>query len=130
MAGTALAPWEEWLAKLLHPVYVAFRRRIFKAQREKALSESKNWPKVRGVIHQIEFDSSLPREGLRYSYECDNGYYSGLYWRWFELDKPHAVKIGDHIILRYNPEKPEDSVFVDFEAGNSLVSSAFSVAEL
>jgi len=26
VAGTALLPWEEWLARLLHPVIVAIRR--------------------------------------------------------------------------------------------------------
>ena len=130
MAGTALLPWEEWLAKLLHPLHVALRRKIFKRQREKELSNSNSWPKVEGVIHRIEFDSSLPREGLLYAYECKDGYYSGLYWRWFELDKPRAVKIGDRIILRYNPDKLEDSVFLDFQGANSPVFSVFSVPEL
>jgi hypothetical protein len=130
VAGTALLPWEEWLAKLLHPLYVVLRWKLSERRRKKDLSKSKTWPNLDGVIHQIEFDSSLPSEGLRYAYECEKGYYSGPHWRWFERDKPRAVKIGDRIILRYSPEKPEDSVFVDFQGANSSVFSVFYVPEL
>ena len=130
MAGTALLPWEEWLAKLVHPLYVSIRRRSFEKQRREHLLKSTSWPRVEGTIHQIEWDSSLPREGLRYAHECEKGYYSGLHWRWYDCDNPRVVKVGDRILLRYNPDQPEDSVFLDFQETNSPVFSVFSVPEL
>jgi hypothetical protein len=125
----AFLPWEEWLAKLLHPLYVRFRREMFERQREKDLSRSTSWPKVEGVIRQIEWDTSLPREGVRYSYNSDKGYYSGLYWRWLERDKPRNARIDDHILLSYNPDNPEDSVFLDFQEANSPMDSVSSVVK-
>ena len=78
MAGTALLPWEQWLAKLLHPPYVAVRRWMLKKGREENLVRSQQWPQIEGKVHEIQWDSSLPREGLLYSYSCAAGYYSGF----------------------------------------------------
>jgi hypothetical protein len=115
MAGTALLPWERWLAKLLHPLYVAVRRWMFKKGRREDLVRSQRWPEIEGNIHEIQWDSSLPREGLLYAYSCEAGYYSGFYWHWFERTNISEVKVGDRINLRYNPENAEESVFIGFQ---------------
>ena len=112
MAGTALLPWEKWLAQLLHPIYVAIRRSLQKRQRRKELSESEDWPEVEGTVHSKNWDGSLPREELQYSYSTPEGYYSGSHWLWFERSHPYEVTTGARIVLRYRPGCPETSVFV------------------
>jgi len=114
MAGTALAPWEQWLARILHPLYVAIRRWLHQRQRQRSLNESIGWLETSGTIHSIRWDSSLPREELQYSYSTGQGYYSGTHWLWFERSEPHEVKVGDRITLRYRPNDPETSVFLKF----------------
>ena len=114
MAGTALLPWEEWLARLLHPLYVAVRRRLYKRQRRRDLHESEGWPEAKGEVHSKTWDSSLPREELLYSYSTSQGYYSGTHWVWFERSEPHEVKVGDRIVVRYMPDDPQRSVFLRF----------------
>jgi hypothetical protein len=114
MAGTALLPWEEWLARLLHPLYVAIRRTLHKRERRHDLHESEGWPQAEGAIHSKKWDSSLPREELLYSYSTAQGYYSGTHWLWFERSEPHEVKVCDRIILRYMPDDPQRSVFLRF----------------
>ena len=114
MAGTALLPWEKWIAQLLHPIYAAIRRSMHKRRRRQELDESEGWPEVEGTVHSKKWDSSVPREELQYSYSTQQGYYSGGYWVWFETSEPHEVKIGDRIVLRYKPDCPEKSVFARF----------------
>ena len=114
MAGTALLPWEQWLARLLHPVYVAIRRSLYKSQRHQDLHESEGWPEAEGTVVSKKWDSSLPREELLFSYSTSQGYYSGSYWTWFERSEPREVKVGDRIVLRYRPDDPERSVFLKF----------------
>jgi hypothetical protein len=114
MAGTAFLPWEEWLARLLHPVYVAIRRALHRKQRSQDLHESEGWPEAEGTIHSKKWDSSLPREELVYSYSTNGGYYSGSHWVWFERSEAHEVKVGDRMVLRYRPGKPDESVFLRF----------------
>ena len=113
MAG-AFLPWERWLAQVLHPIYVAVRRLIQKRQRSNELHESEGWPEIEGTVQSKKWDSSLPREGLQYSYSTPHGYYSGNYWLWFERSAPHEVRVGDRILLRYKPDNPENSVFLRF----------------
>ena len=122
MAGIAFLPWEEWLARLLHPVYVALRKRMYSSERRRDLARSQGWPESEGTIHQILMDTSLPREGLLYSFSCGMGYYSGSYWRWLKRSEAREVKTGDHILLRYNSENPDDSVFVRFQESDSSVA--------
>jgi len=114
MAGTALLPWEQWLAKLLHPLYVAIRKSMYKRRRRHELSESEGWPEVDGTIVSKTWDSSLPREELLFSYSTPQGYYSGSHWMWFERSEPHEVNVGDRIILRYRQDDPERFVFLKF----------------
>jgi hypothetical protein len=127
VAGLALLPWEKWLVKLLHPLYVAIRRRISERERKRDLVRSTLWPRVEGTVHQIKWDSSLPREGLQYAYDSGKGYYSGLFWRWFERDKARQIKVGDRVLLGYNPENPDDSVLVEFQETESTVKAPSSV---
>jgi hypothetical protein len=114
MAGTALLPWEQWLARLLHPLYVALRRSLYKRQRRRDLDESESWPEADGTIHSKKWDSSLPREELLYSYSTPEGYFSGSHWLWFERSGAREVKIGDRIVLRYRQDDPERNVFLRF----------------
>jgi hypothetical protein len=97
---------------LLHPLYVAIRRQLFQAERLRSLARSERWPQTDGSIFSINWDSSLPREELLYSYSSERGYYSGSHWRWFDSANAHEVRVGDRITLRYDPDNPEKSVFL------------------
>ena len=110
MAGTALLPWEKWLARLVHPL----RRSMYIRQRNRDWVESEGWPEAEGTIQSKRWDSSLPREELLYSYSTPQGYYSGSHWLWFERSEPREVKIGDRIALRYSPSDPGRTVFLKF----------------
>lgn len=114
MAGSAFLPWEQWIAQLLHPVYVAIRRSLAKKGRRHDLDESRNWPEAKGTIHSKKWDSSLPREELLYSFSTPQGYFSGSSWLWFERSELREVKVGDRVALRYDPDCPEKSILVRF----------------
>lgn len=114
MAGTALLPWEKWLAQLLHPVIVAIRRSSYERQRRRDLARSGNWPKVEGTIHEVKSDFSHPRERIDYFYSTDRGYYSGSFWHWFDRANPRQVLVKDRIVLRYDPTDHEHSIFLQF----------------
>ncbi len=114
MAGTAFLPWEEWLARLLDPLYVRIRRWSFDRKRQRLLFQSDTWPQVRGTISSVQWDSSLPREGLWYSYNPPEGYYSGFCWRWFDSAVPMHVRAGDQMLLHYNPSNPNESIVVEY----------------
>ena len=62
----------------------------------------------------ISWDSSFPREEIRYYYCAEGEYYSGSCWRWFDSSNAREVKVGDRIVLRYSPEDAEKSVFLKF----------------
>jgi hypothetical protein len=112
--AAAFLPWEKWLAQLLHPLYVALKRSLYKRQRRRDLDESEGWPEAEGTIHSKKWDSSLPREELLYSYSTPEGYFSGGHWLWFERSDAREVKIGDRIVLRYRRGGPEENVFLKF----------------
>jgi hypothetical protein len=114
MAGTALLPWEKWLAQLLQPLYVAIRRWLHNRERRKSLTEAQAWPRARGTVASKKWDSSLPREEITYSYTTERGYYSGFHWHWFDRAEAREVKPGDEIELRYDPKNPERSILVSF----------------
>ena len=125
MAGVAFLPWEKWLAQLLHPLYVRIRRGSFERNRQRRLFRSETWPKAQGTISSVQWDSSLPREGLWYSYNPQEGYYSGFCWRWFDSAIPMRVRVGGQVVLRYNPSNPDESVVVEY----GELSSDFSVPD-
>ena len=112
MAGTALLPWEEWLARLLHAITVAIRRWSYKRRYTRELALTANWPKTEGTIHRVSPDFSNPREQIDYSYLTERGYYSGSYWHWFDRASPGQLRIDDRIVLRYDPADHEHSVFL------------------
>ena len=114
MAGTAFLPWERWLAQLLRPLYVRIRKWYFERERQRLLLQSEPWPQIRGTISAVQWDSSLPREGLWYSYNPPEGYYSGFCWRWFDSTIPGHVRVGDQVLLRYDPSNPDESVIVEY----------------
>jgi hypothetical protein len=113
MAGSAFLPWEDWIARLLHPWIVAIRRRIYARQRRRLLAESAGWPQTDGVIQNINADFANPREEITYVYSTQQGYFSGYFWRWFESSNASAVKIGDKLTLRYNEENHDQSIVVN-----------------
>jgi len=98
-------------------------------KRQKSLARSVHWSQTEGTVHQIIWDSSLPREQMVYSYSTDKGYFSGSSWRWFERTSAREVRVGDRLVLRYDPETPEESIFVDFQEGDSSVISVPSVVK-
>src|ERR1700731_1129146 len=114
MAGLALLPWEKWIARLLHPLYVRLRRQLYRKQRGQDLDRSEGWLQTTGRAVSIRWDSSLPRQEVSYSFSCQQGYFSGTHWHWFEREDTHEVRVGDQVVLRYCAEKPEESVFLDF----------------
>ena len=114
MAGTAFLPWEEWLARLLHPLAVAIKRRLHEVRRRRCLERSQDWPKTQGTVFVIKWDSSCPREEIIYSYSTEQGYQSGSFWHWFDRSDPRQVTVGDRVVVRYDPANHEDSVFLQF----------------
>lgn len=112
MAGLALLPWEKWIARILHPLAVAVRRRIYKARRHRFLVRSEGWPETKGTVHSINWDSSNPREEIMYSYSTEQGYQSGSSWRWFDSSSRQELRAGDRVLIRYSPDDPAKSVFL------------------
>jgi hypothetical protein len=114
MAGLALLPWEKWIARLLHPIAVAIVRRRHTVRREQSLTRSKGWPETEGTVQQIVWDSSFPREEIRYYYSTPEGYESGSFWHWFDRSDAREMKAGDKVILRYSPNNHAQSVFLKY----------------
>ncbi len=112
MAGTALAPWEEWIGRLFHVISVAIRRSLYRKRRNRELALSASWPEVQGLVHGVNADFSNPREEIAYSYSTESGYYSGFFWRWFDASDLRQLQAGDRISLRYDPKQHDRSIFV------------------
>jgi len=119
MALTAFLPWEKWLARLLHALYVAMQRRWFRFRQDRSLVRSASWPEIKGEVSRIVWDSSLPREQILYSYLTDQGYYSGDAWRWFDSVNAHEVRAGDRVVLRCDPHDSQQSVFLRVEGATT-----------
>lgn len=113
MAGTALLPWEEWIAQLL-PVIVAIWRWSYQRLHSRDLARSAKWAKAQGTVHEVKADSSNPRERIDYFYSTERGYYSGSFWLWFDRSNPRQVRVEDRIVLRYDRAGHEQSVFLQF----------------
>ena len=112
--AAAFLPWEKWLARLLHTIAVALKRRVYQVRRRRYLEQSRDWPRSEGTVHSIEWDSSFPREEIVYYYRTEQGYHSGRYWHWFDSTNPRLVRAGDRIALRYDPADNDKSVFLEF----------------
>lgn len=112
MAGTALLPWEEWLARLLHPVVVAIRQRSYERRHIRDLAQTESWPKTEGTVQRVTPDFANPREQIHYYYSTERGYYSGSYWHWFDRANSVQIRTDDRIELRYDPADHEHSVVV------------------
>jgi len=110
--AAAFLPWEKWIARLIHPLVVAVKRWLNRLQRRRSLARSEGWPEAVGTIEAVNWDSSSPREEVVYGYSTDQGYYSGAYWRWFDLSDSREVRVGDRLALRYNPKQHGTSVFL------------------
>lgn len=114
VAGTAFLPWEEWLARLLHPVIVAIRRWSYGRRRLRDLARSGNWARAEGIVQMVNADFSNPRERIDYFYSTERGYYSGSFWHWFDRANPRQMRVNDRIVLRYDPADHERSIFLQF----------------
>jgi hypothetical protein len=114
LAGTAFLPWEKWFAWLVHKFGVAIRRRFHRIQRQRSLSRSESWPQVEGTVEGINLDMSNPREEVVYSYLTPQGYRSGSFWHWFDSATPRQIRVGDRVVLRFNPSNHDESVFLQF----------------
>ena len=112
MAGTALLPWEEWFARLLHAITVAIRRWSHKRRYTRELARTTNWPNTEGTIQRVCPDFSYPREQIDYFYSTERGYHSGSYWHWFDGAIPGQLLVDDRIVVRYDPADHERSVFL------------------
>ena len=108
--AAAFLPWEEWIARLLHPLIVAIRKQTYLLRRRRLLAESLGWPQIEGTIQRINADLANPREEITYVYTTRQGYFSGYFWRWLESSNAREVKVGDKIQLRYNEGNHHESV--------------------
>lgn len=84
---------------------------------------SESWPATTGTVESVEVDLDDPREsGLRspyelriaYSYRAGGDWYSGFDSRRFgresEVDEASRGLRGKNVFVRYNPQRPEESV--------------------
>lgn len=114
--AAAFLPWEKWLARVVHPIAVAIKRQLHQIRRTRSLRISQHWPQTQGTVLVINWDSSCPREEILYSYRTEQGYQSGSYWHWFHPSELRQVRVGDQLVVRYDPTNHEDSVLHQFSA--------------
>jgi hypothetical protein len=114
MAGTAFLPWEKWLARLVHSLVVAIKKRLHEVRQRRFLKQSQDWPQTQGSVLVINWDSSCPREEILYSYSTEQGYQSGSFWHWFEPSNQRQVRVGDKVVVRYDPTNHGNSDFLQF----------------
>jgi hypothetical protein len=112
VAGLALLPWEQWLARLFHFVSGAIKLWSYEHRRNLDLARTESWPKTEGTVHRVTPDFSYPREQIDYCYSTEQGYHAGSYWHWFDQTNPGQIRIDDAIVLRYDPDDHEQSVFL------------------
>ena len=111
MAGLAFLPWEEWLARLLHPLAVAVRRWLYQARRRKDLARSQGWGEIEGTVHEVKWDSSNPREESFTLIQQIMGTTQGLVGIWFDRADKRQVRVGNRMTLRIDPEDHEKICF-------------------
>jgi hypothetical protein len=110
--AAAFLPWEKWLGRLFHILAIAIQRLLYRMRRRRLLARSSRWLEVEGTVEGVQWDTSLPREEIAYSFTTNGGNQSGYQWIWFDSPNDHQPRVGDKIRLRYNPRNPEESVFV------------------
>jgi hypothetical protein len=79
-----------------------------------SLARTSGWPEAEGRVHTVTWDSSYPREEIAYAYSTESGYHAGHYWRWFDSSDMQNVQVGDSVVVLYNPEDQDKSVFLRF----------------
>jgi hypothetical protein len=110
--AAAFLPWEKWIGRLLHVLAIAVRRLIYRMQRRRSLARSSGWPETEGTVQSVQWDSSLPREEIAYSFVTDRGSQAGYHWLWFDSPSERQPKVGDKITVRYDENAPDKSVFI------------------
>jgi len=114
LAGTAFLPWEKWFAWLVHKLAVAIRRRSHRIQRQRSLSHTKAGVRSRALLRVSTGTFPILERKSFISYLKPQGYRSGSFWHWFDSATPRQVRVGDRIVLRFNPSNGEESVFLQF----------------
>jgi|ERR1700722_5057980 len=110
--AAAFLPLEKWLGRLLHIFAIAISKLPYTIRRRRLLARSSGWPETERIVTSIQWDSSLPREEIAYSFATDQGDQSGYQWLWFDSPNERQPQVGEKIRLRYNEQNPEESVFV------------------
>jgi hypothetical protein len=110
--AAAFLPWEKWLGRLLHTVAITIQRLLYRMRRRRLLARSSGWPETEGTVQSVQWDSSLPREEIGYSFTTRRGDQSGYHWLWFDSPNERQPHVGDKIMVRYDETKPEESVFL------------------
>ena len=113
--AAAFLPWEKWLGHLLHILAIAIRKLLYRIRRRRSLARSLGWPETDGIVRSVQWDSSLPREEIAYSFTADRGDQSGYQWIWFDSPNQRQPHVGEKIRLRYNPQNPDESVFLSVD---------------
>lgn len=112
MGGLAFLPWEKWIARAFHTFAAGLKRWSFKMRRQRNLARSKGWPEIRGIVESVNWDSSMPREEVCYSFQTERGDYNGYDWVWFESPNDPQFHVGDAILIRYAQDDPAKSVLL------------------
>jgi|SRR5579862_1080021 len=110
--AAAFLPWEKWLGRLFHILAIAIQRLLYRMRQRRLLARSSGWLEVEGTVESVQWDTSLPREEIAYSFTTERGDQSGYQWIWFDSPNERQPRVGDKIKLRYDPRNPEESIFI------------------
>ena len=96
---------------------------------------SSAWPMVNATIENFHLiqDGSSPVPVLHYSYSVQNEFYSGeLQPRDFPTDADAVDRMcrslqGQRILVRYNPQRPDTSIYINADQAAGAPRSGFSL---
>jgi hypothetical protein len=111
MGALAFLPWEKWAARLLHALAIAIRRLLYKMRRRRSIARSAGWPETEATVERLNWDVSLPREEVAYSYAIDRDVYAGHHWLWFDSPNDPQPHVGDKVLVRFRRDNPAESCF-------------------